>query len=112
MINDNNELIIANCDQILEWDSKKFLDTSRNYEACVLTYISNDIKNSFIKLENNLGIEIKEKEAISDTALVGVHYFKKGKDFILSYEEVLKKKLNLKMNIMCQQCVIIRLNKV
>lgn len=96
MINDNNELIIANCDQILEWDSEKFLDTSRSYEACVLTYISNDIKNSFIKLENNLGIEIKEKEAISDTALVGVHYFKRGKDFVLSYEEVFKKKFKFK----------------
>tara|TARA_B100000902_G_scaffold399844_1_gene472956 strand:- start:7952 stop:9619 length:1668 start_codon:yes stop_codon:yes gene_type:complete len=90
-INNNDELIITNCDQILEWDSANFLKKSKDYDCCVLTYNSNDKKNSFIKTDkNNIGIEIIEKEVISDNALVGVHYFKKGSDFISSYNEIFK----------------------
>ena len=96
-IDNNNELIISNCDQILKWDSKKFLEYSSNYDCSVLTYKSNEDKNSFIKTdENNKGIEIREKEVISDNALVGVHYFKKGSDFIKSYEYILNNKIKFK----------------
>ena len=85
-IDNDDELIISNCDQILKWDSKPFLEYSSNYDCSVLTHKSNEDKNSFIKTdENNKGIEIREKEVISDNALVGVHYFKKGSDFIKSY---------------------------
>ena len=52
--------------------------------------------NSFIKIdENNKGIEIREK-VISDNALVGVHYFKKGSDFIKSYEHIFNSKIKFK----------------
>ena len=97
LIDNDDELIISNCDQILNWDSKKFLEYSSNYDCCVLTYKSNEDKNSFIKTdENNKGIEIREKEVISDNALVGVHYFKKGSDFIKSYEHIFNYKIQFK----------------
>lgn len=96
-INNDDELIISNCDQILKWDSKKFLEYSSNYDCSVLTYKSNEDKNSFIKIdENNKGIKIREKEVISDNALVGVHYFKKGSDFIKSYEHIFNSKIKFK----------------
>lgn len=96
-IDNNDELIISNCDQILKWDSKKYLEYSSNYDCSVLTYKSNEDKNSFIKTdENNIGIEIREKEVISDNALVGVHYFKKGSDFIKSYEYIFKNNIKFK----------------
>ena len=96
-INNDDELIISNCDQILKWDSKKFLEYSSNYDCSVLTYKSNEDKNSFIKIdENNKGIKIREKEVISDNALVGVHYFKKGSDFIKSYEHIFNSKIKSK----------------
>ena len=61
-INNDDELIISNCDQILKWDSKKFLEYSSNYDCSVLTYKSNEDKNSFIKIdENNKGIKIRER---------------------------------------------------
>ena len=96
-IDNDDELIISNCDQILKWDSKKFLEYSSNYDCSVLTHKSNEDKNSFIKTdENNKGIEIREKEVISDNALVGVHYFKKGSDFIKSYEYIFNNKIKFK----------------
>ena len=93
LLNPENELIITNCDQILEWNSNNFLTKTRdnNLDCSVLTYISENPKNSFIKSdENNIAIEIKEKEVISNYALVGVHYFKKSKYFLESYEEIYK----------------------
>jgi NDP-sugar pyrophosphorylase family protein len=80
----DGELIITNCDQYLEWDSQVFLDESRKYDASVLTYKSTDPKNSFIKVENDRVSVIKEKEAISDMALVGLHYWKHAQDFVRS----------------------------
>ena len=91
VLNYEDELIITNCDQILEWNSNDFLNKTRvkNYECSVLTYFSDNPKNSFIKCdENNIAIEIKEKIVISNYALVGVHYFKKAKLFLESYEDI------------------------
>lgn len=93
LLNLNDELIIANCDQILEWNSDRFLTNTRenNFDCSVLTYISDNPKNSFIKCnENNEAIDIVEKKVISNFALVGVHYFKKAQYFLQSYEEIYK----------------------
>jgi len=116
-LNIENELIITNCDQILEWNSNRFLlETRTNYFDCsVLTYISDNPKNSFIKSdENNVAIEIKEKEAISNVALVGVHYFKKALHFLDSYEEIYKNNIRTKnefyVSAVCNN--LIKTNKV
>jgi dTDP-glucose pyrophosphorylase len=96
ILNLDDELIITNCDQILEWESERFLSKTRenNYDCSVLTYISNNPKNSFIKCdENNIAIEIKEKEPISNLALVGVHYFKKAEMFLEAYDEIYKENI-------------------
>jgi dTDP-glucose pyrophosphorylase len=96
LLNLDEELIITNCDQILEWNSIRFLSICRekNYDCGVLTYNSENKKNSFIKCdEQGIASEIKEKEVISNIALVGVHYFRKSKFFIESYEEIFKKNI-------------------
>ena len=82
----------------MEWDSDSFLKETRkkDLDCCVLTYKSNSDKNSFIKIENELAVSIREKEVISDNALVGIHYFKKGRYFVESYEEIYKKKIKFK----------------
>jgi len=85
MINNDNELIVANCDQIMEWDSKIFLQVARNYAGCVVTYYSTTDKNSYIKIDSNgLGTELKEKVVISHIGLNGIHYWRKGKYFVRS----------------------------
>jgi len=95
-LNPDEELIITNCDQILEWNSDYFLKECIKYDCCVLTYSSSNPKNSFILLDDNNGnndiIQIVEKQVVSDIALVGVHYFKKSKYFIKNYEDIYSRK--------------------
>ena len=88
-IDPQEELIITNCDQYLEWDPASFLNKSRNFDASLLTYHSKDPKNSFV-LVDNIGkvVRIAEKEQISETALVGVHYWKRGELFISTAKDL------------------------
>jgi UDP-N-acetylglucosamine diphosphorylase / glucose-1-phosphate thymidylyltransferase / UDP-N-acetylgalactosamine diphosphorylase / glucosamine-1-phosphate N-acetyltransferase / galactosamine-1-phosphate N-acetyltransferase len=89
-INNDNELIIANCDQIMNWDSEKALDFFRQYDSAVVTIKSTDPKHSYVKLENNVAVKFAEKTVISDNALTGIHYWKKGKFFVESAKEMIR----------------------
>lgn len=92
-IDNDDELMIANCDQFLSWDSRKFIefvDANKNLDSIVVTYKSSDPKNSFAKLgKSGLVAKIAEKNPISDTALIGVHYWRKGKDFVSSTRKMI-----------------------
>jgi dTDP-glucose pyrophosphorylase len=92
-INNDIPLIVSNSDQILDWNFDKFYIECEKYDGCVLTYtptydlvIGSQDKHSFVRFENNVPVEFVEKKVISKEALVGVHYYKKGKYFIDAYE--------------------------
>ena len=89
-INNDNELIVLNCDQILEWDCKLFYHNVQLYDGAVVTYYSDSEKNSYAKI-NSKGIvtELREKEVISNIALTGIHYWKKGRYFVDSAESMM-----------------------
>ena len=91
LIDNDIPLMISNSDQILDWDCEHFLEKCSNYDGAVLTYkpdyeliYGNKDKHSFVRIdiETTLPVEFSEKIVISDDALVGVHYYKKGKYFI------------------------------
>lgn len=86
-INSNIPLLIANSDQIVDFDIGKFLEDcfDRNLDGSILTFIDKELspKWSFAKLnENHLVTQVKEKEAISEFATVGIYLFTKGSDFV------------------------------
>lgn len=95
-IKDDHALIISNSDQVLIWDFGRFMDTCEKYDGCVLTYkpdyidtleIGASDKHSFAKLDKNgVVVDFSEKVVLSDTALVGVHYFAKASDFFEAYD--------------------------
>lgn len=91
-IKDNEPIIETNCDQHLEWNGKEFLNfvETTNCDGSVVTYESSDKKNSFALVANNKITKIVEKDNISADALVGVHYWKRAKDFISSSKKLLK----------------------
>ena len=98
---DNNEpLLIANCDQIMDWSPYDFLNFvhSTYCDGCILTFFSKSGKNSYVSVnhENMLVTECKEKEIISELATCGVYYWSRGKDFVWSTEQMIKtnKKIN------------------
>ena len=91
LIENNDELIITNCDQLLLWNSNDFLNfISEDLDGAIVLFNSNDSKNSFAELENNLVIDIKEKKVISNNALVGIHYWRTAKLFFESAKELIK----------------------
>ncbi|HEC2781082.1 TPA: glycosyltransferase family 2 protein, partial [Campylobacter jejuni] len=87
-INNNTPLMIANSDQIVDINIADFINDSlnRSLDGSILTFIDKEAnpKWSFAKLNNNLVVEVKEKEAISEFATVGIYFFNKGKIFVES----------------------------
>lgn len=90
-IDDDEELIIANCDQIMNWNSEAALKQLRKFDAGLITLESNDSKHSYAKIENNLVVEVQEKNVISDVALTGIHYWKHGSDFVQCAKQMISK---------------------
>jgi NDP-sugar pyrophosphorylase family protein len=86
LINNDDPLIVYNCDQLINWDSTDFLKflEEKNPDAAVVLHNSQDPKNSFAEIDNGLIIRMVEKKAISNHALIGFHYWAKGKDFVSS----------------------------
>ena len=98
-INTEEPLLSINCDQIMSWDPAEFLKhvTSREMAGCVITYNSDSVKNSYIKLdENGYGQRLAEKEPISQLSLTGIHYWSKGQYFVQSAESMIEK--NIRVN--------------
>jgi NDP-sugar pyrophosphorylase family protein len=90
LINTEEELVIANCDQIMEWDSSKFLLNARLNDGCIVTYHTETKKNSYATVDKNaLVTEVREKQVISNISLNGIHYWKRGKDFVESAESMI-----------------------
>jgi NDP-sugar pyrophosphorylase family protein len=95
-INDDDELIIANSDQWVDWNNQHFLSFLRNSDADggIVTFIATHPKWSFVKInEENEVIEVAEKRPISNIATVGIYYFKKGSDFINASEKMIEKNI-------------------
>ncbi|EAL9452415.1 lipopolysaccharide biosynthesis protein, partial [Campylobacter jejuni] len=87
-INNDTPLMIANSDQIVDINIADFIDDglNRSLDGSILTFIDKE-KNpkwSFAKLNNDLVMEVREKEAISEFATVGIYFFSKGKIFVES----------------------------
>jgi dTDP-glucose pyrophosphorylase len=86
-INNDLPLLIANSDQIIDVSIKDYIDDcfKRNLDGSILTFKDVELnpKWSFAKLDtNDIVVEVKEKEAISEFATVGIYLFNKGSQFI------------------------------
>ena len=87
LIQNEDPLLIANSDQIIDIDVNNFIQDSqrRNLDGSILCFKNKnkDPKWSYAKLNSKgLVIEVKEKKAISDLATVGIYFFEKGSEFI------------------------------
>lgn len=102
----NNPLLIANCDQLVDFDVDDFIAKSAP-SGSLVTFRSSKPHHSYVDtvpafLEQGMGVlqesppecnyvhDIKEKEVISNQAVAGVYYFTKGTDFLKAADEVIK----------------------
>lgn len=97
-IDNEDELLILNGNELLNED---YLDVIRyfkklNCHAGVVTFSSIHPRYSYVRL-NDAGFvtESVEKNPISKHAVVGFYWFKKGKDFVQSAKEMIKKEASV-----------------
>jgi len=93
-INNDDELIIANGDQIFMDDLNRVLEIHRtnNFDAAVIIFNSVHPRWSYVRLDDNsLVIETAEKRPFSKQAIAGFFYFKKGSFFIKAAMNMIKK---------------------
>lgn len=94
IIDNQNQLMIANCDQYISVDINKYIESfliskSNGY---IMTMKANDPKWSFVKLNSlNLVTDVKEKEVVSDEATVGIYNFLHGNDFVYGAKKMISK---------------------
>ncbi len=93
-INNDEPLIIANSDQIVEFNCFDFIQSMNDQKADggIITFKANDAKWSFAKVDDSNRItEVAEKKVISDNATVGIYYFSKGSLFVQAAKQMIKK---------------------
>lgn len=96
LINNNDELILANSDQWVNWEPEHFLKYVRekNVDGSILTFNSTHIKWSYAKInDEGFVTEVAEKKPISNIATTGIYYFKHGKYFVQSAEQMINKNI-------------------
>lgn len=86
-INNEQPLLIANSDQIVDMQIADFIDDCyrRELDGSILTFVDEkrDPKWSFAKLnERQLVMEVQEKKPISEYATVGIYFYRQGRDFV------------------------------
>ena len=92
-IDNDDELIIANCDQIMWWNDGAFRHFCKyaDYDGIIVTYTSDVSKNSYVTIDRKGYVtRAREKEVISNISFNGIHYWRKGKDFIESAEQMIE----------------------
>ena len=93
-IDNENPLIVINCDQMILDFKDHFLyafASANNADGVIGCFISSSKKNSYIKVDPNGEVtEVKEKIVISNLATNGLHFWKKGSYFVESAKEMIK----------------------
>ena len=93
-IDNDEQLVMANSDQFVEWDSNEFMYKmiEQKVDGGILTFTATHPKWSFAKVdEYGYVTEVAEKNPISDIATVGVYYWAKGSDYVKYAEQMISK---------------------
>ncbi len=96
-INNDEPLIIANSDQIIDVDYQAVLDYFNRIdaEAGLITFPNIHPRWSYAKTDNDCVIEVAEKKPFTNNAIAGFYYFKHGSDFVQAAENAIVKKNHL-----------------
>jgi HAD superfamily hydrolase (TIGR01509 family) len=93
-IDNDNQLILMNSDQFIEWDSTEFMYqmNEKGFDGAIMCFEATHPKWSFAKVnDNGLITEVAEKNPISNQATAGIYYFKHGSDFVKYAEQMIEK---------------------
>lgn len=89
-INNDEELIIANCDQVMHRDLDSVINELRKHDAGLVTIYDDSPKHSYaVTDKQDLVKKVVEKQVVSTNALTGIHYWKRGRDFVSSAKRLI-----------------------
>jgi len=98
-INTDDDLLIANSDQVLEYSPENFnmMKSLTDVDGIIFSFHAVHPKWSFIKT-NARGIvtDVAEKNPISDIATCGIYWYRRGSDFVKAAESMIKN--NIRVN--------------
>lgn len=109
----NQPLMIANCDQIMDWSADHFAKwfDSIDCDGTIVTFYSNSIKNSYVRTDNNgWVVEAREKEVISNLATTGVYVWRRAQHFVDAATVMIEK--NIRTNNEFYVCPVYNQNLV
>jgi len=92
IINNDDELMLANSDQWVDIDVNDYLESyaAPEYSGLIMTMWADHPKWSYVGFDKDGSIDrVVEKEVISNEATVGIYNFKKGSDFVSAAEEMI-----------------------
>jgi len=95
-IDNDDDLMIANSDQIVDSNINAFIAAGRenDKDGLIMTFRSTHPKWSYVRTDDNGAvIETAEKKVISDRATVGIYYFKHGSDFVRGAQAMIEKNI-------------------
>ena len=98
-INNNDPVMIANCDQYVRANMDDYLSEMEreNADGLIMTLKAYNPAWSYVKFgDNGLICEVVEKQVVSEHATVGIFNFARGKDFVWAAEEMIRQ--NLRVN--------------
>jgi len=98
VLNTDEELLIINCDNYFIWDQEDFEKIRERDDVDGAAFTFEDKENRshwcFAELDEKSNIKnLVEKVKISDVALAGAFYWKKGSDFVKFSKQVIEKDL-------------------
>ena len=102
LINNSEDIMISNCDEIMEYDPENFqnilwIDDNRHDFIWVFKEPTKHPKWSYARPGHAMRIvEVAEKNPISEWATCGVYYWRQGSAFVSCAKEMIKK--NVRVN--------------
>jgi len=99
LIDTDEDLLIANSDQFIEYESQNFtmLRDQTDCDAMVYTFNAVHPKWSFVKTNSRGFItEVAEKRPISNIATCGIYWYRHGSDFVKYTKQMIQK--NIRVN--------------
>jgi dTDP-glucose pyrophosphorylase len=94
LINNDEELLIVDCDAFYKQDIYWFIDNYIRIDprigACGVVFHASTPRNSYVKVDDNgWAVKTAEKQVISNLSFTGMHWWRHGKDFVKSVEEMI-----------------------
>lgn len=99
LIDNDNPLMVANCDQWVDVDINDYLKSldDSNADGLIMTMWADDPKWSYVRCDaSGRPCEVVEKQVVSPHATVGIYNFRHGRDFVAAADAMIRS--NLRVN--------------